>query len=167
MVYRDIPEEMRSLVEPVIADHGYELMNVEAVQGGGPTLLRVTIDSQNGDGRIPVDKLALISREIESGLDAADLVGERYRLEVSSPGLDRMLAREKDFLAARGSEVRIRTRRPLEGRRKFRGELLEFADGVAVLALDGESVEIPFDEIDRANTVYLFSSADFRIEGSA
>jgi ribosome maturation factor RimP len=78
-----------------------------------------------------------------------------------------MLAREKDFLAARGSEVRIKTRRPLDGRRKFRGELLEFAHGVAVLTVDDESVRIPFELIEKANTIYSFSSADFRIEGSA
>ena len=59
------------------------------------------------------------------------------------------------------------TRRPLEGRRRFKGELLDFMDGVAEVAVDGEPVRIAFDDIERANSVYAFSSADFQKDGSA
>jgi hypothetical protein len=57
--------------------------------------------------------------------------------------------------------VQLKTRRPLEGRRKFRGKLLDFQGGVAVLSVDGAEYEIPFDEIDKANTLYQFTRADF------
>jgi len=78
-----------------------------------------------------------------------------------------MLAREKDFAAACGSLVKVKTRRPLDGRRRFRGELLHFVGGIATVAVDGEPMGIPFEEIEKANSVYSFSSADFQINGSA
>jgi len=167
VVYRDIPEELRNAIEPVVGEQRLELMNVQTLRDRGQVVLRVTLDSAEGDGRIPVDRLARVSREVESCLDAAEVMQTPYRLEVSSPGLDRMLAREKDFTAARGSLVKLTTRRPLDGRRRFTGELLAFTDGVARMVIDGEQVQIPFDDIERANSVYAFSSADFQIDGSA
>jgi len=160
-VYRDIPEDLRNLIEPVVEDHGCELVNAEVVRGSGIGSVRVVIDSAAGDGRVPVELCAEVSREVESQLDAADAIAGRYRLEVSSPGLDRVLAREKDFAAARGSEVKIRTRRPIDGRRRFRGVLVDFSEGVARVDVDGAQSEIPFEEVEKANTVYKFSRADF------
>jgi len=164
-VYRDIPDDLRELIEPVVADHGCELVDVDDVRGSGPGVLRVTIDRSEGDGQVPVDGCAEISREIESQLDAADVMPGRYRLEVSSPGLDRVLAREKDFLAACGMEVRIETRRLLAERRRFRGTLIDFKEGIVRLLVDGTEVEIPFDEIVKANSLYQFSRADFSSGG--
>ena len=85
----------------------------------------------------------------------------RYTLEVSSPGLNRSLSRPKDFAAAVGREVKLETRQPRDGRRRFRGRLDGFDAGVARLSVDGEAVEIPFDEIARARSVYEFSREDF------
>ncbi len=167
MVYRDIPEELRKAIEPVVGEHSLELMDVQTVRDRGQAILRVTLDTTSGDGRIPVDHLARASREIESSLDAADVMETAYRLEVSSPGLDRMLAREKDFTAACGSGIRLTTRRPLDGRRRFSGRLVAYANRTARVNVDGQDVEIPFDEIEKANSVYAFSSADFQIDGSA
>ena len=84
-----------------------------------------------------------------------------YRLEVSSPGLDRPLAREKDFTAARGSAVQIETKQPIAGRRKFRGLLVRFEDQVAVIDADDSEVEIPFADVLKAKTIYEFSRDDF------
>ncbi|MDE0886742.1 MAG: ribosome maturation factor RimP [Myxococcota bacterium] len=166
-MYKDIPEELRNAIEPVVLEHALELMNVQTTRDRGMTVLRVTLDTEEGDGRVPVDRLAKVSREVESVLDAAEIMEDGYRLEVSSPGLDRMLAREKDFTAACGSQVKIRTRRPLDGRRRFMGELLEFRDGMVQVAVDGKRMGIPFDAIERANSIYAFSSADFQTDGSA
>jgi ribosome maturation factor RimP len=117
-VYRDIPEELRALIEPVVESAGLELVDVLITRGRRPWLLRVTIDTPEGNGRVPVERCAEVSREVETNLDSADAVPAEYRLEVSSPGLDRLLAREKDFTAARGSEVWIETRRPLDASRR-------------------------------------------------
>jgi ribosome maturation factor RimP len=164
LVYRDIPEELRALIEPVVEDSGLELVDATLARGRGPWLLRVTVDTPEGDGRVSVDQCARVSRELGSELDAADPIPGSYRLEVSSPGLDRLLAREKDFLAARGSEVQIETLRPLDNRRHFRGLLRDFEGGVARLIVDGHPIDIPFDEIARGNTVYHFSRDDFAVE---
>ena len=160
-MYRDIPEELRSLIEPVVAGAGFELVDVQLARGGRPWSLRVTIDTPQCDGRVSVDSCASVSREIGSQLDVANAIEASYRLEVSSPGLDRPLTRERDFAAACGREVRVETRRPIAGRRRFRGVLRRFEREVAVLEVDGSEVEIAFSEVSKANTVYQFSRADF------
>ncbi|UCE87741.1 MAG: ribosome maturation factor RimP [Deltaproteobacteria bacterium] len=160
-VYRDIPEGLRTVIEPVLHDHGLELIDVDLVKGRAPWLVRITVDTPACDGRVTVDACARVSREIGTQLEVGDAIPVSYRLEVSSPGLDRRLGREKDFAQACGSEVRIETRRPLDGRRRFRGQLLGFENGVARVTVDGSEVEIPFAEVAKANTVYPFSRADF------
>ena len=160
-MYRDIPEDLRALIEPVVEDHGFELVDTLVTGGAGASVVRVTIDSALGDGAVPIDCCAEVSREIETLLDANEAVAGSYRLEVSSPGLDRTLAREKDFAAACGEEVKIKTRRPLDGRRRFKGVLIDFSNGVAKVSIDGREFEIPFAEIEKANKLYQFSRADF------
>jgi ribosome maturation factor RimP len=160
-MYRDIPEELRRLVEPVVEDAGLELVDVTLRRGRPPWLLRVTVDTTTGDGRVPVDRCAVVSREIETQLDVADAITSSYRLEVSSPGLDRVLAREVDFARSCGSEVSIEARRPIEGRKRFRGQLVAFEEGLARVAVDGVEFEIPFSEVAKAKAIYEFSSADF------
>lgn len=160
-MYHDIPEGLRVHIEPIVADHDCELVDVERSGGQGGTILRVIVDSERGDGRIDIDVLARLSREIEAQLDAADAVAGEYRLEVSSPGLDRVLAREKDFLAAVGGKVKLRSRRPMEGRRQFKGRLIGLDDGKVVIEVDGKNVSVPFEAIEKANRIYEFTSADF------
>jgi len=160
-MYRDIPEELRSLIEPVVEDAGLELVDVTLRRGRPPWLVRITVDTTSGDGRVPVDRCALVSREIATQLDVAEAIESSYQLEVSSPGLSRVLAREVDFARAQGSEVAIETRRPLEGRKRFRGRLLAFDGEAADVAVDGDEFRIPFSEVAKARTIYEFSSADF------
>jgi|GEM_PF-386660 len=164
-MYRDIPEELRILIEPVVNDAGLELVDASLVRGGRPWNLRITIDTPVGDGRVPVDDCARVAREIGTQLDVADAIEASYRLEVSSPGLDRVLAREKDFAVACGCEVQIETRNPVEGRRRFRGVLLSFENDVARVAVDGTESDIPFAEISKAKTIYEFTAADFNDRG--
>lgn len=160
-MYHDIPDDLRRHIEPIVADHGCELVDVERTGGQGKTILRVIVDDVSGDGRVDVDVLARISREVEAQLDAADAVTGSYDLELSSPGLDRVLAREKDFVAAVGEEVKVRARRPLDGRRHFKGRLVAFDDGQARIEIDGKDVSVPFEAIEKANKIYAFSAADF------
>jgi ribosome maturation factor RimP len=160
-MYRDIPTQLREVVEPILASHGLELVDTEILRGPGGALVRVVVDTPAGDGLVPVGLCADVSREIATSLDADAQFARGYRLEVASPGLDRVLAREKDFAAARGSEIKIETRRPIDGRRRFRGPLLAFDGGVARVAVDGREHLVPFDEIARARQVYQFTPADF------
>jgi ribosome maturation factor RimP len=166
-IYLDIPEALRNLIEPVVEEHGCELVDVEVAQNRGKGLLRITVDSPSGDGRVPIERCASISREVETLLDAAETMPEAYQLEVSSPGLDRVLGREKDFTAAIDLEVKLRTRSPIQGRKRFRGRLLSVASGVLKMNVDGEEASIPLDEVEKAKSIYEFTSADFSKDKNA
>ncbi len=170
-IYRDIPPPLRELIEPVVDEHECELVDVEVTRPRGPGLVRIVVDSRVGDGRVPIESCAAISREISTLLDASDFMPGAYQLEVTSPGLDRVLAREKDFEAAVSREIRVQTRRPLDGRKRYRGRLVAFEAGVLKLNVDGDLALIPFEEVEKANTIYEFTSADFakesRLRGSS
>ena len=77
-----------------------------------------------------------------------------------------MLGRERDFEAAVGHEIKLQTRRPLEGRKRFRGRLVSFESGALKMNVDGEEALIPFDEVEKANMIYEFTSADFAKEST-
>jgi ribosome maturation factor RimP len=160
-VYRDIPPELRALIEPIVQSHGYELVDVEVRRGRPPWFVRITIDTPSGDGRVPIDHCASVSREVGTQFDAEDAIERAYRLEVSSPGLNRVLARERDFAAACGCDVNLETRLPLDGRRRFRGRLERFEGDVAHLLVDGAPFAIPFSEVARAQRIYDVTAADF------
>ena len=178
-MYRDIPRELLGAIEPVVSDYGCEVVDLEIARGKGrSSVVRLTVDTVAGDGRVPVELCARISREVGAQLDAMETtkteasgIPSSYNLEVSSPGLDRLLAREKDFASARGKEVKLKTRRPVGGRRRFKGRLLEFREGeegesVLVLRVDGEDQEIPFQDVEKANSIYQFSRDDFASGGT-
>jgi ribosome maturation factor RimP len=160
-LYGDIPNELRELIEPIVGDHGLELVDVDFSRGRPPWRLRVIVDNPQMDGRVPVDRCAELSRELGARLDAADAVEARYLLEVTTPGFDRVLAREKDFAAALGCEVRVETRRPQGGRRRFRGRLLAFEGGALRLLVEGRPVTLALAEVAKANRVYEFTRDDF------
>jgi len=160
-VYRDIPEDLRLLVEPIVDDLGCELVDVVIRQGGTEGLIRIVIDQVSGDGRVSIKNIESISREVGIQLDASGYMKGNYKLEVSSPGLDRILAREKDFVAAVGTKVSLQTRRPIESRKRFKGILKGFESGVARLEVESGEVQIPFGEVEKANSIYQFSRDDF------
>ena len=165
-MYRDIPEDLRALIEPIVQDFGFELVDVALHRGRSPWHVRITLDTPQGDGRVSIERCAEVSREVGTALDAADWAPCAYQLEVSSPGLDRVLAREVDFARAQGAEVSIETRRPLDGRRRFRGELLGFESGVARVRVDGREYPVPFAEVAKAHSIYRFTPGDFDDRGS-
>ena len=158
-MYRDIPESLLRVIEPVVRSHGLEL--VDAAVGRGPTrsLVRVVVDTPSGDGRVKVDECAAVSRELGPGLDVAEVIQGAYTLEVSSPGVDRTLGREVDFTRAIGRKVALETRAPIDGRRRFKGELVAFDGERATVASEGAELSIPFAAIDRAKSFHPFDTA--------
>ena len=154
------------MIEPVVDEHDCELVDVEVARNRGTGLMRITVDNPNGDGRVAIQRCVAISREVETLLDAADSMPGAYQLEVSSPGMDRVLGREKDFAAVINREVKLRTRRPIDGRKRYRGRLVSLESGVLKVEIDGEEVLIPFEEVEKANSIYEFTSADFAKESS-
>jgi ribosome maturation factor RimP len=142
------------VIEPVVQCHGLEVVDAHIGQGPGHSLVRIVLDTPGGDGRVTVDDCANVSREIGHCLDAEDVVAGSYMLEVCSPGVDRTLGREKDFVRVVGRRVEVVTRELLLGRRRFRGELMGFDGGVAQVQTDSGDVGIPFECIASAQAFY-------------
>jgi ribosome maturation factor RimP len=94
-----------------------------------------------------------VSRDLSATLDVADSIHHAYRLEVSSPGIDRPLRRERDFIRFAGQPAKIRTEDPVEGRRNFSGVLIGAKDGQVQIDCDGRSYQLPIAIIVRANLV--------------
>jgi len=134
-------------VERVVAGLGYEFVHVEWVPRSG--LMRVFIDK---DGGIGVQDCAQVSEQLSRSLLVEGISYER--LEISSPGLDRPLAKEADFIRFGGHKVRLVLRVPLNGRKNFTGAIGQIVDGMVSLTMDGsKSVEIEFANIEKARLV--------------
>ncbi len=142
---------------------GYELVELERAGSKARPILRVRIDRAGGSGKgagVTVDDCTSVSRALESWLDEAEAVPERYLLEVSSPGIERPLVRARDFERYAGQEIAVRGRDVLAGRsRRLEGELLglEERDGRAYVRLrlnDGAEVDVARDDITRAHLVF-------------
>jgi ribosome maturation factor RimP len=132
---------------------GYELVAVE-LSGGDVSIVRIYIDTPNGVG---VEDCAKASRQFSAILDVEDPISNKYTLEVSSPGMDRPLAKPLHFKAVVGQDVKIKMTTLVNGRRRFSGELIEATDEFAVVEVDGEQSELPYDEMDRARLVPVYN----------
>lgn len=125
--------DLAELVEPVLDGLGFRLVRVEVSGRDGRT---VQVMAERPDGTISIEDCEAISRALSPVLDVADLVSESYRLEISSPGIDRPLVRPSDFVDWAGSEARIELAKPVEGRKRFRGRLEGFEDGEVLIEAD-------------------------------
>jgi ribosome maturation factor RimP len=163
-------EDLWRLIEPPIEGAGLELVELQWNRETEGWVLRVFIDRPLGpqlpgesDARsdasvfepMPVshEDCERVSRDLSATLDVADTIRHAYRLEVSSPGIDRPLRRERDFARFAGQEAKIRTTDPVEGRRNFSGVLLGAQDGQVRIDCDGRSYQLPISAIARANLV--------------
>jgi ribosome maturation factor RimP len=132
-----IAAEIATIVEPVLADLGFRLVRVK-IQGDGRDRV-VQLMAERPDGSINVDDCEAISKSVSPVLDVADPISGAYRLEVSSPGIDRPLVRPSDFEDWSGHEAKIELKEPIDGRKRFKGVLEGFEDGeVRIKADTGE-----------------------------
>ena len=143
-----IEERVGELAGPVLLELGLELVDVVYASEGGRRILRLLIDKPGG---VNVDDCTGVSRELGPLLDVEDVVPGGYTLEVSSPGLDRPLKSQKDFLAAVGKKIRLRTKEAIEGRKNFKATVQEVSEkDVTVEDSDGRLWVVAFLQIDRA-----------------
>ena len=144
----EIVRRVSDVIQPVIDEQGLELVDVVYTPEHGRWVLRVFIDKPGG---VTLGDCTTVSREIGTILDVEDIIPHSYSLEVSSPGLDRPLTKERDFLRYRGQKVRIRTREPVEGRRNFRATIDGVEDGAVIVTdASGKTWRIELLNIDRA-----------------
>ena len=130
---------------------GMEVVLAEIKGGGNRSIVRIFIDQPDG---ISLSDCERFSKRFSVMLDVEDFLPFSYVLEVSSPGLDRPLMKEKDFERFSGKAAKIRTRIPVEGQRNFRGRILGVVNGRVSLETEpGRQVEIAVGEIEKANLV--------------
>jgi ribosome maturation factor RimP len=142
--------QVSELVQGEVADMGYELVMCELINHG--KLVRVTIDHPRG---INSDDCARVSNRL-THLFAVEGFERYERLEVGSPGLDRVLVKPEHFQRFAGSTARIRLRTPRDGRKNFVGVLGALNDGAVELRVDGQNLLLRLDEIDLARLVPQF-----------
>lgn len=152
-----VVEQVISLAQPILEDMGFELVDLEYRQQGREWMLCLYIDKEGG---VTLDDCAEFSRELSTVLDVEDVVPTAYRLEISSPGLDRPLKKAQDFTRFAGQMAKIKTMELLDPdqrgytRKTFIGELQGLEDGKVCLKQSdkqGGRVHIALDAIDKAN----------------
>jgi len=151
-----LPARVATIVEPVIEQLGYRLVRVRVSSAED---LTVQIMAERPDGTMTVEDCEAVSRALSPALDVADPIERAYRLEISSPGIDRPLVRKSDFERYTGHVAKIETSMPIQGRKRFRGVLAGTEGENARIrrddAAEGEETEIliPIEEMSEAKLV--------------
>ena len=151
---RQAPAKLLNLIDPVVTGLGYELVGVEHLPQGHHSLLRIYIDKL--DGGVGVDDCEKVSRQVSTVFDVEDPIAGRYSLEVSSPGLDRLLFQAKDYERFVGREIKVQLATPIDGRRKMTAKLLGIAEGVITVEFEGETLQFSLDDVEKARLVPEF-----------
>jgi len=138
-----LPARVAAIAEPVVEQLGYRLVRVKISATDGCT---VQIMAERPDGTMAVEDCEAVSRALSPVLDVADPIERTYRLEISSPGIDRPLVRKSDFDRYAGHLVKIETEIPIGGRKRFRGQLLGTAGDAARIRHDEAGEEAEHDE---------------------
>lgn len=143
----ELLHRIEEIVAPTIVGMGYELVRIAMSRGG---TLQIMIEP--ADGRpMDVEDCATLSRALSAVLDVEDPISGAYTLEVSSPGIDRPLTREKDYVRWAGHLARVETSQPIDGRRRFKGTLLGLEDGAVKLKFDdGKEAIVPLALVTKA-----------------
>ncbi len=139
-----------NLVKNTVEGLGFILWGYEYRPHGESALLRIFIEKEEG---ISVDDCALVSRQIGAALDVEDIIPVAYILEVSSPGMDRVLFSADQYQDYIGDKIKVRTRTRIDDRRNFKGLLVSADDSVVTVKVDNEEFAIPYESIDRARLI--------------
>ncbi|MCF6226231.1 MAG: ribosome maturation factor RimP [Xanthomonadales bacterium] len=140
---------LNDLLGPLVEELGYEFVGLEMTSEPGNRILRVYIDTQSEAGLV-INDIAKVSRELAAILDVEDPISGKYRLEVSSPGLDRPLFNPAQFKAVIGEKVRLSLYGPVAGRRKYVADLLAADDGGIEVLYKTNTVAIAYTDIAKA-----------------
>jgi ribosome maturation factor RimP len=151
--------DVEALVRPVVESAGLELWEVSFRGEGGRSVLRVSVDREDG---VDLETITEVSERISRRLDLEDFGPRGYSLEVSSPGLERPLRTPRHFERSLGRTVRVKTVEPREGRKVHEGELVSADAEAIVIASDGGELRVPYDDIASARTVFQWGTVRSR-----
>lgn len=149
-----IIEKIESLCENPLIDNGLEIIDIEFKKEGNNKVLRIYVEKI--EGRVNLDEISNITRVISDLLDKEDLIEEEYVLEVSSPGVNRVIKKEKDFLKFSGEKVDVALYKKIAQGKKFIAILKGYEDGNVLLEVDDELITIPYTDISKVNLHFEF-----------
>jgi len=153
-----VTEMVEELAVPILQELHLELVDIEYVKEGKSWFLRVYIDKEAG---VDIEDCGEVSERLSEKLDEVDPIPHNYFLEVSSPGAERPLKKEKDFEKAVGKNVYIKTYEPIDGEKSFEGTLLEFNGETLKLEIKikarKKTIEIPYEKVANARLAVVFS----------
>ena len=159
MAKKKIQEYISEWMDPFGLENGYELSRTEFVKEGQTWYLRVYVDrlTDEGYGYMSSDDCEKISRYLSKQLDEADPISQNYYLEVSSPGLDRPLISDKDYVRFTGKIIELKLFEAIEGQKQFTGILKDYSDGIISLELEnGNVLSIPREKTSKVNLAVIF-----------
>lgn len=158
MAKEDIAARVGDLLAPYLEDKELELYRAEYKKEGKDWILRVYLDKPaNAESEyVSIDECEDVTRWLDDTLDREDLIDRSYRLEVSSPGLDRELIKDSDYERFKGRPVEIRTYEQINGGKEHEGTLLGREEGVVSIEVDGTVIEFPADKISKINLAVVF-----------
>jgi ribosome maturation factor RimP len=153
-----VTEVVEELATPIIQGLGLELVEIDYVKEGKSWFLRVYIDKELG---VDIEDCGLVSERLSEILDELDPIPHNYFLEVSSPGAERPLKKDKDFEKAIGKNVFIKTFEPIDGAKSFEGVLREYDGQTLIIEVTiktrKKTIEIPYEKVANARLAVIFS----------
>lgn len=154
----NIADKVEALIAPCISGLGYRIWDVEYVKEGAEWYLRITLDSDDGIG---IEDCERVSRAINPIIDEADPIEDFYYLEVSSPGIERVLRRPEHYMASIGCEVEARLFAPDENKKKsYTGRLAAYDGSSVEIVSETGGVVLPLNKISKLQTVYDFTQSN-------
>ena len=141
-------------IAPILQSHSAELVDAEYKKEGANKVLRLFVELI--EGNITLDDCAIIAKEISQMLDESDPIDEPYVLEVSSPGVNRILRNEKDYLRFLDSKVDVSLYESIDGQKKFPCILKGYRDGVFAFETDNGLINVPADKVGKINLHFEF-----------
>lgn len=148
---RELEDRLEELIDPLVGDMGLHLVSVTVVRRGRRLVVTACLDRTGG---IDVDTCAEMSEEIGRYLDVEDVIEESYNLEVTSPGLERVLRKPREFKHFVGRDVEFVLRQPFEGRQKMVGRLLDADDSGMSVKVDDEEIAFPYKALKKTKLYY-------------
>ncbi len=153
MARKKVSELTKEILLPFIEQNDYELVGIEFVKEGKERYLRVYIDKPSG---IDMSDCRIVSEYLSSHLDKTDPIEENYFLEVSSPGVERVLKNDYEFNKYSGEIVEIKLFQPINGKKLLKGELLGLVNNELEVNVEGTKLSIPKDKIAKVKKVFEF-----------
>jgi len=148
---KSLTDKIEDAISPSITGMGFEIVQVKMMDGRSSQTLQIM--AERPDGSMSLDDCAAISRQVSAVLDVEDVIPTAYRLEVSSPGIDRPLVKLSDYTKYAGHAVKVETVLPINGRKRFAGTIEGVTGNDVNIVVDGKVHALPFIDIQSAKLV--------------